>query len=231
MQPEHSTEPGTISEPLIIHIIGAERQSYGLLTTFLQTNLNAKCVLFPAPLLNTSEMVSDSIGNSRIWLIDSIRLNADQLGKKFDDFVASLPENEFVALFNVDQKCQLEGFIRRNKIRGIFYTSDTLEVFQKGIHTILDGQLWISRKLLSNCIMASYESPPLFNDLDKYSLTGREAAILMYLASGASNQDIAVDLSISEHTVKTHLYKIYRKIGVTNRLQATRWVNSRFDER
>jgi LuxR family transcriptional regulator of csgAB operon len=56
-------------------------------------------------------------------------------------------------------------------------------------------------------------------------LTPREMEILGVLASGAKNEEIADKLFISPHTVKTHLYAIYRKINVSNRLQAVLWAS------
>ena len=53
-------------------------------------------------------------------------------------------------------------------------------------------------------------------------LTGRETEVLQLLAQGLANKQIALQLSISEHTVKFHVSGIYTKLGVTNRTAAVR---------
>jgi DNA-binding NarL/FixJ family response regulator len=53
-------------------------------------------------------------------------------------------------------------------------------------------------------------------------LSEREAALLVTLARGLSNQEIGKELWITEQTVKFHLTNVYRKLGVANRTQATR---------
>ena len=59
-------------------------------------------------------------------------------------------------------------------------------------------------------------------------LTPREKQILTMIAVGASNDEIADNLCISPHTVKTHLYNIYNKIRVPNRIQAALWAAKNF---
>jgi DNA-binding NarL/FixJ family response regulator len=54
-------------------------------------------------------------------------------------------------------------------------------------------------------------------------LTDRELTILKLVAEGLSNLDIANRLFVTEQTVKFHLSNIYRKLGVGNRTEATRY--------
>ncbi len=52
------------------------------------------------------------------------------------------------------------------------------------------------------------------------NLTEREQEVVIHLAKGLKNEDIADLLHISTHTVKAHLEAIYEKFGVSNRVQA-----------
>jgi DNA-binding NarL/FixJ family response regulator len=54
-------------------------------------------------------------------------------------------------------------------------------------------------------------------------LTPREAAVLGLVAKGCSNKEIARRLDISEKTVKAHMTRIFREIGVFDRVQAALW--------
>ena len=60
-------------------------------------------------------------------------------------------------------------------------------------------------------------------------MTEREQQVLSVIAKGATNQEISAHLKISQHTVKTHIYNIYQKINVPNRLQAALWASQNLE--
>ena len=51
------------------------------------------------------------------------------------------------------------------------------------------------------------------------ALSRREEQVVRYIAMGLRNAEVARELSISEETVKTHLNRIFRKLGVRDRLE------------
>ena len=55
--------------------------------------------------------------------------------------------------------------------------------------------------------------------LPKERISTREREVITHLLGGKSNREISLELGISEKTVKNHLWKAYRKIGVRNRTQ------------
>lgn len=51
-------------------------------------------------------------------------------------------------------------------------------------------------------------------------LSRRQKELMLMLNEGLSNRDIAARMDISEHTVKVHLWRLFRKLGVNSRTQA-----------
>jgi DNA-binding NarL/FixJ family response regulator len=54
-------------------------------------------------------------------------------------------------------------------------------------------------------------------------LTPRERQVIERLAAGAANKEIAALLHLTEGTIKEYLYSIFRKVGVTSRLELALW--------
>jgi DNA-binding NarL/FixJ family response regulator len=81
---------------------------------------------------------------------------------------------------------------------------------------VAPAALWRARTNTTARSSQDPEDPPV------ESLTPRERDVLVLLADGAGNREIASHLDISEHTVKFHLSAIYGKLGATTRTDAVR---------
>jgi DNA-binding NarL/FixJ family response regulator len=68
-------------------------------------------------------------------------------------------------------------------------------------------------------VRASAQSP----DMETEKLTSRERDVLQLVARGLSNKDIGDKLSISPHTVKTHLSNTLEKLNLNGRVEAAAW--------
>src|SRR5215813_7054916 len=72
--------------------------------------------------------------------------------------------------------------------------------------------------------MAKVELKPNFDSakpLESLGLTAREAEVLLWVAQGKANADIATILGCAENTIKVHLARIFEKVGFENRNAAT----------
>lgn len=105
----------------------------------------------------------------------------------------------------------------------VFYGDASLEHIGKVLANVLRGQTVIPHALLS----ASADQEQL-DGAD--NLTIREREVLQALLSGSTNVDIANQLFVSESTIKTHLYRVFRKIGVSSRGQAIAWAQTHLHE-
>ena len=89
---------------------------------------------------------------------------------------------------------------------------------KKAINLIIGGESYIQPKLIP-----ALNKRLVTRDIDKdkiNSLTDRELEVLIQVANGMFNKEIATTLNISERTVKNHVSNIFKKIGVSDRTQA-----------
>ena len=125
-------------------------------------------------------------------------------------------------LFNVTGSNILKDIMKYPNVVGVFYESDDIEVISQGMKKIIGGEIWLSRDITKKIIF-SYREKQDGILTTSVSLTEREKEILKLLSLGSSNIDIANAIFVSENTVKTHLYNVFKKINVKNRLQAMMW--------
>lgn len=84
---------------------------------------------------------------------------------------------------------------------------------------VFRGEAPISRTTASR-ILREFSRQRRSESVGAKDLTSREVELLRLVASGASNQEIAESLTITEHTVKNHLRNIMDKLHLKNRVQA-----------
>lgn len=98
-------------------------------------------------------------------------------------------------------------------IVGILPTGTDINLLKKALNSLEDGELFIDRYTLLKLFSSMKEQSNHIN------LGKREREIVFHICRGYRNKEIAQKLNISEQTVKSHCNRIYRKLGVSDRLQ------------
>jgi DNA-binding NarL/FixJ family response regulator len=89
--------------------------------------------------------------------------------------------------------------------------------FIQAIRIVLQGSIWAPRRVLSVFVDRVTASGRIF-PAGKLNFTDREREVLELLVAGRSNKEIGSALGIEERTVKAHVAKLMRKVGVQNRI-------------
>jgi DNA-binding NarL/FixJ family response regulator len=99
-------------------------------------------------------------------------------------------------------------------------------LLEKAMDVVLKGEIWVGRKLIPQLLEEltllteqRRRDSPGRPDLRLDRVTPRERQIVDLLSAGASNKEIAKRLNVTERTVKAHLTAIFRKLGISGRLQ------------
>jgi len=105
--------------------------------------------------------------------------------------------------------------------RGVVLRDSLPRVWRTGIESILAGQYWVEDKSVALLLEAirGFLDRPEAKRLPEFGLTLREMEIAGKIASGRSNKDVGREFSICERTVKHHLTNIFKKVGVSSRLE------------
>ncbi|MEZ8825679.1 LuxR C-terminal-related transcriptional regulator [Vibrio amylolyticus] len=151
-----------------------------------------------------------------------------QAHKILQQQVRNLPiadKNFEVIIFNLNKRLTTDELLYFGNLKGLFYTYTDVDDIVRGLEEIINGQNWLPRKVTSQLLhyyrhVINSNTAPVIVDL-----TARELQILRCLQNSSSNIQIADSLFISEYTVKSHLYQIFRKLSVKNRVQAIAWAN------
>lgn len=91
----------------------------------------------------------------------------------------------------------------------------------KCVQRVWEGQIWISNTELEYVFDALIRSRPLrvVNPDGLNLLSRREEEVMRLVADGMANREVARLLKLSEHTVKNYLFRIFDKLGISNRVE------------
>ncbi|EGQ7823710.1 LuxR family transcriptional regulator [Vibrio parahaemolyticus] len=140
--------------------------------------------------------------------------------------LSELEHVDATVLVNAEPNLRIESLLTWSNLKGLFYFEDDFDKVMMGLKGILNGENWLSRDILNQLIGYLLSLNNTVGELEtklEMELTRREMQVLTALCQGGSNLDIADSLFVSEHTVKSHLYSIFRKLEVKNRMQAITW--------
>jgi DNA-binding NarL/FixJ family response regulator len=126
------------------------------------------------------------------------------------------PEIEIIALTSVLEDASVMGAVRAGAIG--YLLKDTLaDELVRAIKAAAGGQVQLSPKAAARLLRDVRTPEPATLT---QGLSPRETEVLRLLAGGKTNKAMALELSIGEKTIKTHVSRILGKLGVQSRTQA-----------
>jgi DNA-binding CsgD family transcriptional regulator len=136
------------------------------------------------------------------------------------DLKAARQEMKIVVLLDSSKReVVLDAF--RWGASGLFSRHEALETLSKCVRRVYEGQIWASTQQVGFVVDALASAPTVravgadgLNLLSK-----RELEVVRCLADGLTNREIAKRLGLSQHTIKNYLFRVFDKLGVSNRLE------------
>ncbi|UCH73737.1 MAG: response regulator transcription factor [Rhodospirillales bacterium] len=130
------------------------------------------------------------------------------------------------AIYSGVQDAQIASNALARGAAGFLPKSLSAPAFFHAIKLMQVGERFIPADLYDNIAHDGGTGRPSPRDPRRFiaekKLSRREAEVLAALVKGISNREIGRELGVEEVTVKLHLRRIYRKIGVSNRTQAVK---------
>jgi DNA-binding NarL/FixJ family response regulator len=135
------------------------------------------------------------------------------------------PDIRIVVLVDSPERALVvEGF--RAGADGVFSRDEPFEMLCKCIRVVCEGQIWVRSDQLRFVTeaLATGGPQPIKGANGANLLTKREEEIVQVVAEGLTNRDIARQLNLTEHTVRNYLFRIFNKLGTSNRLELALYV-------
>jgi LuxR family transcriptional regulator, positive regulator of biofilm formation len=197
-----------------IFVVGPKRLQSEMMAYVLKRKTGVRCDT-AANVSDVSLICGNEGGGINLLLLDCSGISAQPF---VETAQAQLPES-VLCLYNPEDDGALGQLI--GKIKGLFIEGSSIDQLVRGIRAVLAGRLWLPREIIDRYILNP--EGVSFRRREVSPLSRKETQILGMVATGVPNRLIASELGLSTHTVKTHLYKIFKKLNVSNRVQAAKW--------
>lgn len=207
------------AQPTNMVLLSESSMQSKMLANLMADRLHLNCRLSDQP--NHIAQLFNSDQN--LLLVDAQHYDMNQLRSVLQN-LQNKCTRLVVALFNVIQNSEQEQLAEWPQVKGMFYLNADHNQLIKGLQALVAGHLWLPREV-THQLLEQNRRPPM-DASSRKMLTRRELQIMELLAGGATNLQIAEALYVSEHTIKSHLYNVFKKIDVRNRLQACNWARS-----
>lgn len=104
---------------------------------------------------------------------------------------------------------------------GTVFRTDPVSLLHKAIRSVYAGQVWANSRQMRYVLeaLSASISPCLLNARGENLLSQRQQQLVSLVAEGLSNREIAARMHLSEHTVKNYLFRIFEKLGISNRVE------------
>jgi len=202
-----------------IYLIGPNRLYNELLARCIADQTGAECLISSSLGSMPSQPNDDQ---KRLVLYDFSSCH-DSLESLIASDTKNILQSDYVVLTNVSDTLHIECEALQCGVRGFLYYQGGIDTLLKMIHSVLNSELWISRELMTKLLLEGGIHTTQNIQKRKLELTAREFSILSGISIGLTNQEIAEKFCLSPHTVKTHIYHIFKKIKVGNRVEAAHW--------
>lgn len=223
MEYQTSYEEDVICENDQVTLLGYLDMQTNFLKTLIESELELPCrvQVFEVGSSNRVELESGLI------LIDCKHVPVEEIGNFIHGVSQDFPDQR-VALINLRATDNYEKLVQWPQVKGIFYETVEQDNLLEGMKSLMAGGDWLPRNVMQRLI-DEFRSAPRMR-AQSISLTRRERQILKLLLDGATNLEIANALGLSEYTIKSHLYNVFKKINVKNRIQAYNWAQMNLPE-
>ncbi|MGX1924820.1 response regulator transcription factor [Vibrio sp. NH-7] len=118
---------------------------------------------------------------------------------------------------------------RYRGLKGILYQEAPIDHLFRCLDAVSNNDMWLPRKLMVKMLNEFRPYAINYQELNT-TLTKREQQTLERIIQGQSNLEIAEALFVAESTVKTHVYKLYKKLNVRCRKEVINKVSNQFFE-